>query len=249
MREKKYARVALFDCDKTLVEITGITNRALSDALHSQFGVRGDLTMLNRNEYCGISITQVIVHVLQKAYEHKNKTIALEDIEFSKFVRCKDAYEDGLVKRLRRAQSPRKLLTDGAYKFLAALNNAGIPVGVYTGGLESVVGTALRATGIRRYVDAFTSGSNRMDAIRRCVNGLEEEYGMRVKPRDVAVFGDSLNDMKNAAEYGAVPIGIIGASEYDEKELRAAGAKYIYDNFHFYKAILLEIFGRSVSKR
>jgi phosphoglycolate phosphatase-like HAD superfamily hydrolase len=244
MKEKP--RVALFDCDKTLVEISNITNRALSDALYSQFEVHGDLTMLSRDEYCGVSITQVIVHVLQKAYEHKNKTIALEDINFSKFVRCKDAYEEGLVKRLRNARNPRRLLTDGASKFLAALNNAEIPVGVYTGGLEPIVRTALRITGIRRYVDVFTSGSNRIDAIKRCVVGLEDKYQMAIKPHDIAVFGDSLNDMDAAARYGAIPIGIVGASEYDSKELKAAGARRIYDSFHFYKTIMLELFNKAV---
>jgi phosphoglycolate phosphatase-like HAD superfamily hydrolase len=246
MKSKKHTQVALFDCDKTLIEISNVTNKALSDALYSQFKVRGDLTTLNRDEYCGISITQVIVRVLQKAYEHKKKTTAFEDIEFSKFVLCKDAYEDGLVKRLRQARNPRRFLTDGASKFLATLNNAEIPVGVYTGGLESVVKTALRVTDIRRYVDMFTSGFNRIDAIKRCVIGLEDKYRITIKPQNVAVFGDSLNDMDAAARYGAIPIGVVGASEYNGKELKAAGALHIYDSFHFYKAIMLEIFNKTV---
>jgi phosphoglycolate phosphatase-like HAD superfamily hydrolase len=245
MKSKKYAQVALFDCDKTLIEISNVTNKALSDALYSQFEIRGDLTTLNRDEYCGISITQVIVRVLQKAYEHKKKTTAFEDIKFSKFVQCKEAYEDGLVKRLRQARNPRRFLTDGTSKFLAALNNTEIPVGVYTGGLESVVRTALRVTDIRRYVDVFTSGFNRINAIERCVVGLEDKYHMTIKPQNVAVFGDSLNDMDAAARYGAIPIGIVGASEYDSKELKKAGAHHIYDSFQFYKAILLEIFNKS----
>lgn len=246
MKNKEHARVALFDCDKTLVEISNITNKALSDALYSQFEVRGDLTMLNRNEYCGVSITQVILQVLEKACKQKNSTIAIEDIEFSKFVRCKDAYEDGLVKRLRNTCNPRKLLTDGTSKFLATLNSTGIPVGVYTGGIESVVRTALRVTDIRRYVDIFTSGSNRIDAVKRCVSGLEDEYKIRIKPQNVAIFGDSPNDMDTALRYGAIPIGMVGASEYDGKELQKAGARHIYDSFRFYKTIMLEIFNKSV---
>jgi phosphoglycolate phosphatase-like HAD superfamily hydrolase len=246
MKKKENAKIALFDCDKTLVEISNITNKALSDALNSQFKVRGDLSMLDRDKYCGVDIVEVILNVLEKTYKKKKKTTAIEDINLSKFILCKDTYENGLVKRLRNTYNPRKLLTDGASKFLATLNTAHTPVGVYTGGLDLVVRTALRVTDIRRYVDVFTAGKNRMDAVKKCVSGLEDKYKIRIKPKTVAIFGDSPNDMETALSYGAIPIGILGASEYSGKELQKAGARHVYDSFNFYKTIMLEIFNKRI---
>lgn len=236
-------KVALFDCDKTLVEITDIANKALSEALWKNFKVRGDMTLLKRNAYCGVSMTQIIIDVMELAYKKANKVFVPEDVTFRRFLACKQEYESGLARRIRAEKNPNRYLCENVEKFFRELRSADIPIGVYTGGPEEVCRAVLRATEIRRYVTAITSASNRVRAIESCVGMLEEKYKHDFKPAEVAVFGDSLNDMKAAIEAGSIPIGVLHASKYTSRELKKAGAKKVYAGFVNYRLILKEIFG------
>jgi len=237
------AKVALFDCDKTLVEITDVANKALAESLWRNFKVHGDMTLLKRNAYCGVSMTQIIIDVLELAYKKANKVFVPEDASFGRFLACKNEYESGLARRIRAEKNPNKYLCENVEEFFRELRSADIPIGVYTGGPEEACISILRATGICRYVTAIVSASDRVRAIESCVGMLEEKYKHDFNHAEVAVFGDSLNDMKAAKMVEAIPIGVLHASKYTGGEMKKAGAKKVYAGFASYRLILKEIFG------
>ena len=233
--------IALFDTDKTLIEITPLVNRALDDTLQEHFDFHGTLSDLTPDEYAGQHMSRIISRLVSKKTPFENWYIE-EKIEDAM-----RTYVQKLNGYLSSHVQPARLLCPGVIEFLHNLKKHNIPCAVFSGGISAVHKKALEVTGLDEYFDT-TCTSDRSGAVDRvqlinfCVKDLR--IGGRHVPVDnIVVFGDSPNDIRSAKKYRARSVAIAAKSMYTLQELEAEKPFKVYQSFKDYKRILGEVFG------
>jgi phosphoglycolate phosphatase-like HAD superfamily hydrolase len=233
--------VALFDTDKTLIEMTPLVNKALDDTLREHFDVHGNLNDLKPDEYAGHHMTTIIYRLVSQKTDFEEWYIRNEIDDAMK------TYVHSLNEHLSAHGQPRRLICPGTIDFLDALKKYNIPRGVFSGGISEVHKKALEVTGLNEYFDtACTSdrkgAADRVQLINFCVNDLKRFTGGKLVASNIAVFGDAPNDIRSANKYRAKSIAILARSLYSREQLQAERPFKIYESFNDYEKILREVF-------
>jgi phosphoglycolate phosphatase-like HAD superfamily hydrolase len=236
------SHIALFDTDKTLIEMTPLVNKALDETLQEHFGIHGDLNDLSPDEYAGQHMSYIISRLVTKKTDYEGWYIDSHVEEAMK------TYVSSLTDRLASHGQPRRLLCPGTIDFLEALKKHKIPRGVFSGGISEVHKKALEVTGLGEYFNtACTSdrkgAADRVQLINFCVNDMKSLVsGGKIVTGNIAVFGDAPNDIRSANKYRAKSIAILARSLYSREQLQAERPFKIYESFTDYERILRDVF-------
>jgi phosphoglycolate phosphatase len=202
-------RLALFDCDGTLVDSQHNICLCMEDA----FG-RAGLTTPDRHairRIVGLSLFQA-VHALIPDAEHAQIEQIAEDY--------KSAFQ-----RLRGNGLIEEPLFEGILDTLDALDADGWVLGVATGKSDRGLDMCLRAHGIRdRFVTLQTADRHPSKPHPSMVHLAMKEAG--AAPETTIMIGDTSYDMAMGVAAGARSLGV-DWGYHDEHELRTAGAYHV----------------------
>lgn len=127
------------------------------------------------------------------------------------------------------ASSPGYRVLDGVRELLEALTEAGVALGLTTGGLEAVAHAKLGRAGLNRFFLVGGYGSDSEDRIaltRAAIERGERLLGHELAAGAVFVVGDTPLDVAAAEGAGAVSVGV-ASGRYSVSELRAAGPDHV----------------------
>lgn len=202
-------RLALFDCDGTLVDSQHSIIQCM-DAAFQRAGLVPPARQATRR-IVGLSLVPAMQVLLPDAEPALHQQLA-EDY--------KAAFH-----RLRGAGQVVEPLFDGILPALAALEDAGWRLGVATGKSDRGLDLCLRAHGIHhRFVTLQTADRHPSKPHPSMVEQAMAEAG--AGPETTVVIGDTSFDMAMAAAAGARALGV-DWGYHDADDLWAAGADHI----------------------
>jgi len=227
--------VALFDTDRTLINIESAVNEALGVSTEQHFGYATDLRDLRRDQYAGQPMDAIF-------YSLAAGDSGVEG-SWPDEVNVDDAiatYEEALDYILSNEPEPKRFLCDGVVEFLDRLKEGGIHLGVFSGATGPAHAKALEVTGLAGYFPARATSDEqnsiyRVDLIRLCASRLEKylrsQGGERINPAKVAIFDDNPQALRAANQFCPWSIGVLSASLYTKDELEEAQPFKIYLDF------------------
>ena len=122
----------------------------------------------------------------------------------------------------------------GAEASLLAVRRAGLALGLSTGNASGVARAKLDAVGLSSSF-AFSpqlgfggEWASREAVVRAAIAGVRHDP-RDIDPRDIALVGDTVSDMRSAASNGVVPIGVLTGAATEE-QLREAGGLHVLDS-------------------
>ena len=127
------------------------------------------------------------------------------------------------------AESERYRVLDGVPETLERLSQSGFLLGLTTGGVETAAHLKLARADLNHYFcfgGYGSDSSDRAELTRKAIERAELILGGPVDRRRVLVVGDTPLDVAAAHAAGAVAVGV-ASGNFDENELRAAGADYV----------------------
>ena len=127
------------------------------------------------------------------------------------------------------AESERYRVLDGVPETLERLSQSGFLLGLTTGGVETAAHLKLARVDLNHYFcfgGYGSDSSDRAELTRKAIERAELILGGPVDRRRVLVVGDTPLDVAAAHAAGAVAVGV-ASGNFDENELRAAGADYV----------------------
>lgn len=207
-------RLAVFDCDGTLVD----SQQAIVDAMHSAFVAHGcnHPRPEDVRSMVGLPLIEAIARLLPEHSRDHHQNVC-------------EAYKDAFS-QLRRAGRVREPLYEGALEAIAELEQAGWLLGVATGksrrGLDATIGThALEGRfATLQTSDSAPAGKPAPDMILQALS----ETG--VAPRAAVMIGDTTYDMEMARNAGVWAIGVAWGY-HDPVALQGAGAHRVITRF------------------
>jgi phosphoglycolate phosphatase len=200
------SRLAIFDCDGTLVDSGMTIYRALSAAFE-QHALELPPPEVSR-KVIGLSLTEAMAALLPEASTEQHLALA-EDYKRAFW-------------RLRAAGEVDEPLFDGVMQLLDALEHDGWLLAVATGKSDRGLRHCLESHGIHaRFVSLQTADRHPSKPHPSMVEQAIAEAGS--KPQSSIVVGDTSFDMQMAVNAGASGIGA-GWGYHDSEELLAGGA-------------------------
>jgi phosphoglycolate phosphatase len=199
-------RLAIFDCDGTLVDSGATIHRALAAAFDGH-----DLKLPPpeiARRVIGLSLTEAMAALLPDASAEQHFALA-EDYKRAFW-------------QLRSAGQVEEPLFDGILELLDTLENAGWLLAVATGKSDRGLAHCLESHGIHaRFVSLQTADRHPSKPHPSMVSQAIADAG--ASPGTSFVVGDTSFDMAMAVNAGALPIGAAWGY-HDAKELLGAGA-------------------------
>ena len=214
-------RAILFDIDGTLISSGGAGGVAWRRAFEDLYGIPADI-----GKYTDAGMTDPEVGRLT----FKN-VIGREPTadEMAALIAKRTAHLPQAV-----AESEGYKVLDGVTEALERLTNAGLLLGLTTGGVEAAAHIKLARGDLNKYFPFGGYGSDssdRAELTSKAIERAEVILGEPVDPGRVLVVGDTPLDVDAAHAVGAVAIGVASGS-FDEDQLRAAGADYVLSSLH-----------------
>ena len=199
-------RVAIFDCDGTLVDSGAPIYRALK-ATFADAGLSLPPPHVSRR-VIGLSLVEAMAGLAPDLPRDRHAELA-------------EAYKRHFM-ALRAAGEVEEPLFDGVLELLDALEAEGWLLAVATGKSDRGLRHCLDRHGIHaRFVSLQTA--DRHPSKPHPSMELQAQADAEAEPRAAIVVGDTSYDMAMAAAAGTVPIGA-GWGYHDDEELIAAGA-------------------------
>jgi len=200
------SKLALFDCDGTLVDSGATIHAALSDSFRRN---RLDVPPPSvSRRVIGLSLTEAMASLLPDAPPERHAELA-EDYKVS-------------FMGLRAAGAVEEPLFDGVVELLDALEADGWVLGVATGKSDRGLKHCLERHGIHaRFVSLQTA--DRHPSKPHPSMALQAIAEAGASPGTTFVVGDTSFDMAMAVAAGAAAVGA-GWGYHDDAELLAAGA-------------------------
>lgn len=199
-------RLAIFDCDGTLVDSAGSIHRALAET----FAEHGCALPSPRDsrQVIGLSLVEAMAALVPDAGAAEH--VALSETYKRKFSAARAA---------GRIDEP---LFDGIAELLDTLEADGWQLAVATGKSDRGLGHCLTCHGMEgRFVSLQTA--DRHPSKPHPSMALQAMADARAAPETTIVIGDTIYDMGMARAAGATGIGA-GWGYHDENEMLAAGA-------------------------
>lgn len=239
MTKTSESTIALFDTDKTLVDITDLVNVALRETMQKHFDFSADLNDLQRDDFSGMAHRHII-EKLATSRGFEPYFVGFKEKEIDR------TYFDFLKTEIKKRKSD-SLVLPGVKPFLSVLKNNDIYLGVFSGAISEIHNLLLEVTDLKKFFEVSCTSDNsrapnRVQLINYCVDELRKKTKYRITPQNVFVFGDTPNDIRAANEYNARSIGMLKASLYTREELLAAEPYAVYDSFEQYPKILQDLF-------
>ena len=204
-------RLAIFDCDGTLVDSGATIHRALALTL-SEAGLAVPPAKQSRR-VIGLSLTEAMAALVP-------------DLEAADHEALAESYKRQFV-GLRGAGEVEEPLFDGILELLDTLESDGWLLGVATGKSDRGLKHCLDLHGIHaRFVSLQTA--DRHPSKPHPSMALQAIAEAGASPATTFVVGDTSFDMAMAAAAGALPIGA-GWGYHDADELLRAGAAGVAD--------------------
>lgn len=206
-------RLAVFDCDGTLVDSQHLILQAMTAAFASVDRSPPPDSAVRR--VIGLSLPECMLRLApQESPEHRFRLVG--------------AYKDAFF-ALRRDPGIHEPLFPGAIEALEALAAAGFVLGVATGKARRGLAAVLERHGLGRFFQTLQTaddgpGKPHPSMLLRAM----AETG--AAPADTAMIGDTTFDMTMARGASVAAIGVAWGY-HDRAELMAAGAQALIDSF------------------
>jgi phosphoglycolate phosphatase-like HAD superfamily hydrolase len=210
------AKLVLFDIDGTLIETGGAGARSWAWAFRRVFGREVDIA-----EHSTAGMTDPAIGRVTFA-EVMGREPTSEEL-----TRLMASYQAVLPDYV--ASSPGYRVLEGVRDLLERLTEAGVALGLTTGGLEAVAHAKLGRAELNRYFLVGGYGSDSEDRVALTRAGIERGerlLGDGLDRDQVFVVGDTPLDIAAAQRAGAVSVGV-ASGRYDVQALRAAGADHV----------------------
>ena len=202
-------KLAIFDCDGTLVDSGGTIHSALSDTF-VRHG-RPLLPQAQAKRVVGLSLHEAMAHLVPEAASDEHAALA-------------DTYRDVFV-GMRGRGCVEEPLYDGIVELLDALEADGWLLAVATGKSDRGLRHCLESHGLHgRFISLQTA--DRHPSKPHPAMALEAMADAGAEPRHCVVIGDTAWDMGMARSAGAGAIGVLWGY-HDEAELRSGGAHHL----------------------
>ena len=199
-------RLALFDCDGTLVDSGATIHRALADSFARNGLVCPPAAEARR--VIGLSLVEAMAALLP-------------DLQNDEHVRMAEEYKESFI-ALRAAGEVEEPLFHGIVELLDALDGQGWLLGVATGKSDRGLGHCLRCHDIaERFVTLQTADRHPSKPDPSMVHQAMADAG--AVPETTVVIGDTSFDMMMAVNAGARAIGVDWGYHHAH-ELMEAGA-------------------------
>lgn len=227
-------KIALFDIDGTLILSGGAGLRAMNESFRQIFGVRNALLNVNM---AGRTDTSIIIEALDVS------DIPHDDFKLEEF---RNRYYDLIAREIKRSGNGKKVMP-GVRRLipeLAERQKKGVYLGLLTGNWERSGRIKLAHFGLDRYFTfgAFADDSgDRNELLPFAIERFDKIHGMKARPEDVFVIGDTPADILCARPHGAATIAV-GASHYTTKQLSSYQPDYLFEDLSDVDKIL-EILG------
>ncbi|VXD00618.1 HAD-IA family hydrolase [Sphingomonas sp. AX6] len=206
-------RLALFDCDGTLVDSQANIYRAMEEA----FGQAG-LDLPDRNairRIVGLSLVEAVATLIP-------------DAEPDLHVHLAQCYRDRFIEMRRSGGMAAEPLYDGIAETIEALDATGWVLGVATGKSDRGLHLLLDHHGLKhRFVTLQTADRHPSKPHPSMVEMAMAEAG--ATPETTVMIGDTSYDMAMAVAARAHPLGVSWGYHAPE-ELVAAGAIHVLDH-------------------
>jgi phosphoglycolate phosphatase len=209
-------RAILFDIDGTLISSGGAGGVAWRRAFEDLYGIPADI-----GKYTDAGMTDPEVGRLTFTNVIGREPTA---DEMAALIAKRTAHLQQAV-----AESEGYRVLDGVTETLERLTNAGLLLGLTTGGVEAAAHIKLARGDLNKYFPFGGYGSDSSDRAELTSKAIERAgviLGEPVDPDRVLVVGDTPLDLDAAHAVGAVAVGVASGS-FDEDQLRAAGADYV----------------------
>jgi phosphoglycolate phosphatase len=205
-------RLAIFDCDGTLVDSGATITRALRRTFDQAQIPLPPPTVSRR--VIGLSLTEAMAGLVPEASSDEHRELS-------------EAYKRNFI-AMRAAGEVEEPLYDGVLELLDALEEDGWLLAVATGKSDRGLKHCLDLHGIHaRFVSLQTADRHPSKPHPSMVLQAIADAG--ASPQTSFVVGDTSFDMAMAAAAGSTPIGA-GWGYHDAEELMEAGAVAIADN-------------------
>ena len=202
-------RLALFDCDGTLVDSGATIASALAESFHRHGRVEPPVTQSRR--VVGLSLTEAMAALAPDAAAAEHDALA-------------GTYRDVFI-AMRAAGQVEEPLYDGIAELLDSLQGEGWLLGVATGKSDRGLRHCLSALGLLdRFVTLQTATDHPSKPSPSMALKAMAEAG--VTPANTVVIGDTAFDMGMARAAGTHAIGVAWGY-HPEADLIAAGAQAI----------------------
>jgi phosphoglycolate phosphatase-like HAD superfamily hydrolase len=210
------AKLILFDIDGTLIDTGGAGARSWSWAFERLFDRRVDIA---EHSTAGMTDPAIARITFTQAMEREPTPEELTSLMTS--------YQ-AVLPDFVAASSDYRVLA-GVEDLLGRLTDAGILLGLTTGGLEAAAHAKLGRGQLNRFFLVGGYGSDSEDRVELTRAAVTRGEGMLDGPVDlsqVLVVGDTPLDIDAAEGVGAVSVGV-ASGRYGVDELSAAGADHV----------------------
>jgi len=205
-------RLALFDCDGTLVDSQANICRAMEEAFAQARLDVPDRAAIRR--IVGLSLVEAVAGLLP-------------DAEPDLHVHLAQCYRDRFIEMRRSGGLAAEPLYDGIAEAIEALDASGWVLGIATGKSDRGLHLLLDHHGIRhRFITLQTADRHPSKPHPSMIETAMAEAG--ATPGTTVMIGDTSYDMAMAVTAGAHPLGV-SWGYHDADELIAAGAVRVLD--------------------
>lgn len=204
-------KLAVFDMDQTLVDVTEIHDAVTEEVFRQRFGVEARLTEI---DFAGRSLQDNLIELARL------KGIPAEKVS-REVVSILQEY-DAVFQKTLPANAGGHVLP-GVIDLLERLTDARHFVVLYTGDSPGVTHDVLNKTGLDRFfrLQVFgTEAVSREDLLRQAIARAEQLSGRIFQSRDVVVIGDSIRDIQAGKSVGAHTIAVATGIHSREELLR-----------------------------
>jgi phosphoglycolate phosphatase-like HAD superfamily hydrolase len=210
------AKLVLFDIDGTLIDTGGAGARSWAWAFEHVFARKVDIAEHSTAGMTDPAIGRTtFTEVMERAPTPEELT------------RLMASYQAVLPDYVASSEGYRVL--DGVRELLTRLTEAGVALGLTTGGLEAVAHTKLGRGQLNRFflVGGYGSDSEDRTALTRtAIERAERLLGHAIDSEQVYVVGDTPLDVAAAEGAGAVSVGV-ASGRYSVAELHAAAPDHV----------------------
>ena len=216
-------RLALFDCDGTLVDSGANICRAMEAAFVDHALAPPDRAAIRR--IVGLSLVPAMAALHPAGDDSLHRTLA-------------EAYKTAFVAMRTNAALDPEPLFDGIAAAIASLDAAGWLLGVATGKSDRGLAAILAHHGLaERFVTLQTADRHPSKPHPAMAAAAIADAG--ASPATTVVIGDTSYDMAMALAAGAHAVGV-GWGYHAPDELRAAGAHVVVEHADELPAVLLD---------
>jgi phosphoglycolate phosphatase len=209
-------KLILFDIDGTLIDTGGAGARSWGWAFERLFGKRIDIA---EHSTAGMTDPAIGRATFKEAMEREPTAAEL--------ARLMASYQAVLPDFVASSEHYRVL--DGVQGLLEDLTDAGVALGLTTGGLEAAAHAKLGRGQLNHFFLVGGYGSDSEDRValtRAAVERGEQLLGHALDLSEVFVVGDTPLDIAAAEGVGAVSVGV-ASGRYDVEELKAADPDHV----------------------